>query len=359
MTTNVTNVWKVDVQRPSVKALEEAAALLRDGKTVAFPTETVYGLGADARNTEAVSEIFAAKGRPSDNPLIVHIADRSQLEELTAPPEEAILRLLDRFWPGPLTVVLPVKPGVLSPLVTAGLHTVGIRMPNHPVALGLIAAAGCPIAAPSANRSGRPSPTNAIHVLEDLEGRIAGVVDSGPTGVGLESTVVEYIRGAIHILRPGGITEEQLREALPDIPVFGHSEEEGKYAKLEKDTPRAPGMKYKHYAPRGTMLLIQGNDRERILSRMKLELDRARHRGERTGVLTYREHSGQFQADHIAVCGSLSDPNSIAHGLYAALRKFDDADIDFIVAEACPETGMGAVIMNRMRKAAGERIVTV
>ncbi|MCZ8514808.1 L-threonylcarbamoyladenylate synthase [Paenibacillus filicis] len=363
----MTKLWHVNAEQPQPESLQEAAALLAAGKTVAFPTETVYGLGADARNTEAVRSIFEAKGRPSDNPLIVHIADRSQLEVLAAPPAEAVSRLLDAFWPGPLTMVLPVRPGVLSPLVTAGLSTVGLRMPDHPVALQLIAAAGCPVAAPSANRSGRPSPTLVSHVQEDLEGRIAGIVDGGPTGVGLESTVVEYvetvasgsasasgaIQGVLHILRPGGITAAQLRAALPDVPVLGAAEAESEAA----EAPRAPGMKYAHYAPRGAMVLVQGDAPERVLARIQRELDQARSRGERTGVLTYGEHAAAYRADRVVACGRLSDLESVAQGLYAALREFDEAGIGFIAAEACPEDGLGAAIMNRLRKAAGGNIL--
>ncbi|SCW58065.1 L-threonylcarbamoyladenylate synthase [Paenibacillus tianmuensis] len=352
--TTETKVWKVSAGAPSREALLEAAALLRSGRTVAFPTETVYGLGADARNTEAVADIFAAKGRPSDNPLIVHIADRSQLEELVAPPEEAVLRLLDAFWPGPLTVVLPVKPGALSPLVTAGLSTVGLRMPGHPVALALIEASGCPVAAPSANRSGRPSPTNASHVLGDLVGRIAGIVDGGEAGVGLESTVVEFAGDVLYILRPGGVTADQLREALPGIPVIEPQAEH-----REPDAPRAPGMKYAHYAPRGTMVLVQGASDELVHACMQRELDEARARGERTGVLTYAEHADRFRADHVVPCGRMDALETVAHGLYAALREFDEAGVGFIAAEACPEEGLGAAIMNRLRKAAGGRILTV
>lgn len=353
-----TKVWQVDGQRPEQEKLQEAAKLLRQGRTVAFPTETVYGLGADARSSEAVADIFSAKGRPSDNPLIVHIADRSQLEELAAPPEEAVSRLLDAFWPGPLTVVLPALPGVLSPLVTAGLSTVGLRMPDHPVALQLIAEAGCPVAAPSANRSGRPSPTQAAHVLEDLAGRIAGVVDGGETGVGVESTVVEYAGGALHILRPGGITAEQLRQTLPPhIPVLEAGPEH-----QEPAAPRAPGMKYAHYAPRGTLLLVQGRQGaapEQLLARMQRELDEARARGERTGVLTYGEYADAFRADCVVACGRLDDLETVAQGLYAALREFDEAGVGFIAAQACPEEGIGAAIMNRLRKAAGGQILTL
>ncbi|WP_282938732.1 L-threonylcarbamoyladenylate synthase [Paenibacillus sp. RC67] len=357
----MTAYWKVSSDQPQPESLAEAANTLRQGGLVAFPTETVYGLGADARQTEAVEMIFKAKGRPSDNPLIVHIAQRSQVEELVAPPDETVSRLLDAFWPGPLTVVLPVRPGVLSPLVTAGLDSVGLRMPDHPVALQLIAAAGCPVAAPSANRSGRPSPTQAQHVLEDLAGRIDGVVDGGPTGVGVESTVVEYTPaageaggGVLHILRPGGITTAQLREVLPGITVREASAHHEPSA-----APRAPGMKYTHYAPRGVMTLVQGDAPERVLARIQRELDEAHARGERTGVLTYREHAALLRADHIVACGSIGDLESLAHGLYAALREFDEVGVHFIMGETCPEEGIGAAIMNRLRKAAGDRIIHV
>lgn len=357
----MTTYWKVTAGNPDPAIVAEAAVVLQQGGVVAFPTETVYGLGADARQTEAVQQIFTAKGRPSDNPLIVHIANRSQLEELTLPPDEAVSRLLDAFWPGPLTVVLPARPGVLSPLVTAGLSTVGLRMPDHPVALQLIAAAGCPVAAPSANRSGRPSPTHAEHVLEDLTGRIDAIVDGGPTGVGLESTVVEYAaagpeeasgRGVLHILRPGGITAAQLRGALPGVEVRESSAHTEPAA-----APRSPGMKYTHYAPRGVMTLVQGDAPERVLARIQRELDAARARGERTGALTFREHADALRADRVVACGSLGDLESVAQGLYAALREFDEAGISFILAETCPEEGIGAAIMNRLRKAAGDRVI--
>ncbi|MCZ8523373.1 MULTISPECIES: L-threonylcarbamoyladenylate synthase [Paenibacillus] len=358
MMSMTTKQWKVEGEEIVPAELAEAASLLREGGTVAFPTETVYGLGADARRTEAVAAVFAAKGRPSDNPLIVHIAERSQLEELTAPPEEAVSRLLDAFWPGPLTVVLPVRPGVLSPLVTAGLSTVGVRMPDHPVARALIAAARCPVAAPSANRSGRPSPTRAAHVLEDLGGRIGGIVDGGEAGVGLESTVVEYTGGALHILRPGGVTSAELRAALPGVPVIGTAAAEGE-GLSGPEAPRAPGMKYAHYAPQGAMLLVQGSDLAQKHARIQAELDAARQRGERTGVFTYAEHAERFHADHVAVSGRIADLASVARGLYDALRSFDEAGVTFIAAEACPETGIGAAVMNRLRKAAGGRTLTV
>lgn len=364
----MTKLWTIGINQIEApeqlrESLQEAADMLRNGETVAFPTETVYGLGANAAMTEAVRGIYAAKGRPSDNPLIVHIAERSQLEAFTAHVvDEPIERLMTKFWPGPLTIILPVKPNTLSPLVTAGLSTVGVRMPDHPIARELIRLADCPVAAPSANSSGKPSPTCAAHVREDLDGRIGGIVDGGSAGVGLESTVVEWSQGALHILRPGGITAEALREALPGVIVHapaagGEAEAE---AALSAKTPRAPGMKYRHYAPRGRMWLVDGADEAAVTAAMRRELAAAKAQGERTGVLTFEERSALYEeADLTVVCGRLSEPQTIAQGLFAALRKFDQDGVTFILAESCPEQGIGAAIMNRLRKAAGNHILHV
>ena len=260
-------------------AYEEAAMLLAAGKTVAFPTETVYGLGGDARSTTAVEAIFAAKGRPSDNPLIVHVADQRQVDELVKPYGETAAQLMAKFWPGPLTIVLPVREDAVSSRVTAGLDTVAVRMPDHPVALELIRASGCPIAAPSANRSGRPSPTRAEHVRADLDGRIAGIVDGGATGVGVESTVVAVNDdGSIQVLRPGGITPAMLREVSPQVTIDPAVDPErgmlqaaaSKGETQEAAAPRSPGMKYRHYAPKGVMQLVQGESAEAVSARMSI-----------------------------------------------------------------------------------------
>ncbi|GBF74579.1 threonylcarbamoyl-AMP synthase [Paenibacillus sp. 598K] len=369
--------------------LRAAAALLRAGKLVAFPTETVYGLGADAGNDEAVAAIFAAKGRPSDNPLIVHIADREQLDALTERCGTLEHELMNAFWPGPLTLVLPVRAGAVSSLVTAGLDTVAVRMPYHPVALRLIAASGCPIAAPSANRSGRPSPTRADHVAEDLWGRIDGLVDGGPTGVGLESTVVRVVDGRIVILRPGGVTAAALgrygevqtvvddaahaqddptgaaiRSALPSdtagptiaserpLSPSVRSSDEG------SDAPRSPGMKYTHYAPRGEMVLVEG-PADRVSAYIQRQVGLAGVEGRRAGVLTYTEHAADYHADLVLTMGSLADLTTAAHGLYASLREMDAADVERIWAEACPPAGIGEALLNRLLKAAGHRLVRV
>lgn len=269
------------------QSLAEAAAILTGGGTVAFPTETVYGLGADARNTAAVEAVFAAKGRPSDNPLIVHIAKREQLGGLVTDIHPAAAALMDAFWPGPLSLVLPVRPGVLSPRVTAGLDTVAVRMPDHPAALALLERSGCPVAAPSANRSGRPSPTAAAHVLEDLAGYIGGVLDDGPTGVGVESTVVQVQPdGTVVILRPGGITAEQLSAVAGAVTAPPAGEPGGAVQAGGADAgagsspaPRSPGMKYTHYAPQGSLTIVSGESQQRVAETAAALLLEARARG--------------------------------------------------------------------------------
>ncbi|NQX47142.1 threonylcarbamoyl-AMP synthase [Paenibacillus tritici] len=368
--------------------IAEAAAMLRSGETVAFPTETVYGLGADARNTAAVEAVFAAKGRPSDNPLIVHIARRSDLEALVTEVHPVASALIGAFWPGPLTLVLPVRPGVLSPLVTAGLDTVGVRMPDHPVALALLRAADCPVAAPSANRSGRPSPTLAAHVLEDLAGYIGGVLDGGAAGVGLESTVVQVQPdGTVAVLRPGGITAEQLAavtgtaaagaepaapSAAPSgggsVPVppaavpggMGGAGAAAQAAAGSSPAPRAPGMKYTHYAPRGALGIVRGSSAQRVAETAAKLLQAAQRDGAVTGLLLFEEHRALYPADPAACVvslGSLASPEEAARFLYAALRRCDEAGATYILAEACPVTGLGAAIMNRLMKAAGETVI--
>lgn len=378
--------------------LQEAAAALAAGGVVAFPTETVYGLGADARNTEAVSRIFTAKGRPSDNPLIVHLASEEALDELVERVSDTERKLIRACWPGPLTLVLPVREGAVSPLVTAGLDTVAVRVPAHDVARRLIALSGCPIAAPSANRSGRPSPTEAAHVLEDLSGRIDGVVDGGTTGIGLESTVVRVVGDAIHILRPGGVTGEQLQRiagpgariadpvggtsagerdadagakaatgtwfaaAGGESPAHVRGEADGAdsvaVAAPDDDRPRSPGVKYKHYAPRGAMLLVVGRSPERIVAAVREAAGEARRAGRKVGILASAEHAGRYAgfADEVLVSGSRQAPEEAARRLYALLRECDRRGVGAIVAEGFPEAGIGAALMNRMRKAAGGRV---
>ncbi len=347
-----TQYWSVDEARTG---LNEAAAALAAGGIVAFPTETVYGLGGDAGNTEAVQRIFAAKGRPSDNPLIVHLADASAVDLLAARVSDIERLLMEAFWPGPLTLVLPVREGVVSPLVTAGLDTVAVRVPEHEVARELIASSGRPIAAPSANRSGRPSPTLAAHVREDLDGRIDGLLDGGPTGVGLESTVVRVVGDRIHILRPGGVTREMLQQAVGErATVAGPAEA----AASQEQAPRSPGVKYAHYAPKGELLLVAGNPADMVAA-VQAQVTEAKARGLRVGVLASSEHAPRYEADAVLDFGSRSEPEVAAQSLYALLRECDERGLDFIVAEGYDERGIGAALMNRLRKAAGGRVLHV
>ncbi|HEU4965696.1 MAG TPA: L-threonylcarbamoyladenylate synthase [Bacilli bacterium] len=333
--------------RTTEAEIRQAAALLQAGDTVAFPTETVYGLGANALDPQAVDKIFQAKGRPSDNPLIVHIAHRESVDKLVRGPlPDAAVACMDRFWPGPLTLVLPCSDRIPSN-VTAGLDTVGIRMPDHETALALIDAAGVPLAAPSANRSGRPSPTTAAHVLEDLSGKIAGVVDGGAAGVGVESTVLDLSGEVPLILRPGGVTQEMIKEVLPRVE-FDPALLTG------SGKPKSPGVKYTHYAPRGEMYVVEGPNSERVIRQL---VDNARKEGRKTGVLTTSERVYAYDADAVVPVGTRENLPSVAAGLYDAIRRFDHLGAEVIFAESFPETGVGVAIMNRLRKAAGQRVI--
>lgn len=326
----------------SSTAIKKAALLLQHQQVVAFPTETVYGLGGNALSDEAIRKIFTAKGRPADNPLIVHITDEAQLDELVdeVPPSARVL--LDAFWPGPLTVTLPVQKHVSS-FVTAGLSTIGVRMPRHPVAKAVIAEAGLPIAAPSANRSGRPSPTTAAHVATDLQGKIAGIVDGGPTGIGLESTVLHCEHQQVTILRPGGITRQAIQEVV-DLPVIDG------FTSLDVQTPQAPGMKYRHYAPQAVLYLVEGS-----LSHIQQHITARQETGEKVGMLATEESKDRYDADVVLSTGSRSDLLTISRQLYSTLRRFDDTNVTEIYSEVFPEDGIGAAIMNRLRKSAGGR----
>lgn len=357
-----TKVWIVDkhVEKnvenlQSCTQIVDAAALLRSGEVVAFPTETVYGLGANALSDESVEKIFLAKGRPSDNPLIVHIGERNQLPTVARHIPEKGNRLMEAFWPGPLTIILPKTDQVAS-LVTAGLDSVGVRMPDHKIALALLKEADVPIAAPSANRSGRPSPTTANHVLTDLDGRIAGVLDGGPTGVGVESTVIDVTVDPPIILRPGGVTREELEA------VIGHVELDPSFQVGAVETPRAPGMKYTHYAPEGEMWLVMG-EADKVRRQQADMLREAKRNGLRTGVLATEESAdfwGEFaEADVVLSVGSTARLDEVAQQLYAALRQFDEEKVQYIVSETFSREGLGMAVMNRLEKAAGGRVLSV
>ncbi|MBM7095575.1 threonylcarbamoyl-AMP synthase [Bacillus sp. H-16] len=327
--------------------IQEAAERLIQNEVVAFPTETVYGLGGNAQSDKAIDRIFQAKGRPSDNPLIVHIAKRDDVKRYVEKTNELGEKLMNAFWPGPLTLVFRHN-GRLSTKVTAGLDTVGIRMPDHPVALAVIEASGLPIAAPSANTSGRPSPTTAAHVQEDLRGKIAGIVDGGATGVGLESTVVDCTGEEPMILRPGGITKEQLEAVVGKVAVDPSLAQ-------EKEAPRSPGMKYTHYAPKAEMILVDGSDRF-----FQEQIDKANRKGLNAGILVPVEKSETFSGmRRQEICGTESDISTVARELYGALRSFDSGEaVDVIFARTVGEAALGQAVMNRLRKAAGNRVLT-
>lgn len=348
-----TRCLKVDPHNPEPHLLEEAGRVLRTGGTVAFPTETVYGLGADALNPAAINRIFHAKGRPLDNPLIVHIADWRQVDRLTIQPPDALYRLGRIFWPGPLTLVVPRHPEVPAE-VSAGLETVALRWPAHPVAEALIKAAGIPVAAPSANRSGKPSPTSAEHVREDLEGRIDIILDGGPAGVGVESTVLDLTGKIPVILRPGGVTREMLEEVLGAVEVFDDS---------VVGPPPSPGMKYRHYAPDCPLMLLEGGLQQMAEQVRRITGD-CRAENRRVGLLASGElleeliskggwpKNGDAGPDYLFNLGSRHDLQLVAANLYRGLRLSDDAGLDLLLVETFPEKGLGSAIMNRLKRAA-------
>ncbi|KKI89683.1 tRNA threonylcarbamoyladenosine biosynthesis protein [Bacillus sp. SA1-12] len=343
-----TKVWVVDDQATlstSYPHISQAAQLLRENEVVAFPTETVYGLGANAFSDEAVRKIYEAKGRPSDNPLIVHIASKSKLDEIVKDIPDYAYKLINECWPGPLTLILPKKGEQLSTLVTAGLDTVGVRMPDHPIALSLIREADVPIAAPSANRSGKPSPTQASHVYHDLNGKISGIVDGGATGVGVESTVLDCSSSVPTILRPGGITKEQLEAIIGKVKIDQALVEEG-------HAPKSPGMKYTHYAPNAPVVVVKGS-----IEFLQKVINKQRSEGKKVGVLTTSENVRKLDADTIIPCGSRADLQSVAAQLYDSLRRFDEEDVEIILSESFPQEGVGEAIMNRLLKAAGNNLI--
>ena len=338
--------------------LKEAGRILQSGGLVAFPTETVYGLGGDALNPDSSRKIYAAKGRPSDNPLIVHICRFEDIYKLVSDlPEHkgklaAAKKLADAFWPGPLTMILPKSEAV--PLeTTGGLHTVAIRLPSHKTALALIAAAGGYVAAPSANASGRPSPTLAKYVLEDMRGRIDMVVDGGEVGIGLESTIVDLTVEPAEILRPGYVTEEMLKEVLGRVETDRTVLNEN-----SGQIPKAPGMKYRHYAPKGEMTIVSGNP-DKVSAYVNGQIELARLEGKKTGVIAVEETRQDYRADVCKSMGSRQDEHLAAKRLYRILREFDEEDVEIIYAEAFQSTGLGQALMNRLLKAAGHRIIEV
>ena len=349
-----TILLKVDSQQPDLKQVQTAANIIRKGGLVAFPTETVYGLGADALNRKAVLALFKAKKRPLDNPPIVHVENINDVHTLTeqVPPEADTL--MKKFWPGPLTLVFKRSKAVPD-VTVAGLDTVAIRMPNHPVALALIKKSGCPIAAPSANLAGKPSPTSAEHVFVDLNGRIDAILDAGPTRIGVESTVLDLSVEPAMVLRPGGTSLEALKSVLGDVKLhpFVVAEKE-----LTVEKVRSPGMKHRHYAPKAPVIVVEGVI-QAVMATVKALICDYWMQGKRVGVLATAETAWAYEADVVKSLGSRRNVDGMAANLFRVLREFDEENVDVIIAESVPTEGLGLAVMNRLRKASNYHIVKV
>lgn len=364
----------IDVTMPEMKEeqlkewLKAPADCLKNGGLVAFPTETVYGLGADALNETAAARIYAAKGRPSDNPLIVHISEVSDMDKLAFVNDTA-RTLAEAFWPGPLTIILP-KRDVVPHGTTGGLDTVAIRMPSHPAALELIRQSGVFVAAPSANTSGRPSPTKASHVAEDMTGKIEYIVDGGPVGIGIESTIVDVSGEVPTILRPGFITKKMLEDIIGGVQIDPALEKP-----MDGFRPKAPGMKYTHYAPKGELTLVEATDgnavdnnsadmeeiQKRVSARICALAKEKMDAGFKVGIMAPHETLSSYEghADVVLCVGDRNMQSTVAASLYSALRDFDTAEVDYIYAESFRGEGLSYAIMNRLLKAAGQRVIKV
>ena len=347
-----TKIIPVSEENIDSEVLAEAGGIIKNGGLVAFPTETVYGLGGDALQEESSGRIYRAKGRPSDNPLIVHICRMEDLPPIVAYVPEAARKLAEAFWPGPLTMVLP-KSDKVPRTTTGGLDTVAVRMPGHKVALAFIKAAGGYVAAPSANLSGRPSPTLAKYVAEDMDGRIEMILDGGEIGIGLESTIVDLTEDIPVILRPGSVTREMLEGVLGKVGVDR--------AILEGNSgqaPKAPGMKYRHYAPKGELTIINGRQ-ENVVKEINRRTRQMQEKGERVGVIGTDDTVSLYLADSVKNAGNRKDETTIAKALYRILREFDGEGVTVIYSECfgdAEENGIGQAIMNRLLKAAGYRL---
>lgn len=347
-----TRVVRINEQYIDDTLIREAGGIIKAGGLVAFPTETVYGLGGDALNPASSKKIYKAKGRPSDNPLIVHIARMESLPVIVEKVPEAAKKLAAAFWPGPLTMILK-KSEAVPRETTGGLDTVAVRMPSHPTAAALIEASGGYVAAPSANRSGRPSPTVAEYVVEDLDGRIEMILDGGDVELGLESTIVDLTTEPPVILRPGFVTEEAL------VGVLGQVERDAAlFSGDSGQAPKAPGMKYRHYAPEGELTIVRGSA-PAVTDYINAGLSEGRKNNKKTGVIATDETVGSYSADVPRSVGKRMDVNAVAKGLYRILREFDDESVELIYSESFEGAGISQAVMNRLLKAAGHRVIDV
>ena len=353
----ITRVLKVSDSDPFTKedlrAIGAAAEVICHGGLVGFRTETVYGLGGNALDASASARIYAAKGRPSDNPLIAHVCDMAMVEEITEEIPETGKKLAETFWPGPMTLIFKKNDRV--PLeTTGGLQTVAVRMPSDRQAAELIRMAGVPIAAPSANTSGRPSPTRAEHVYQDLNGKIEMILDGGQTGIGLESTIVDVTGEVPMLLRPGAITMEMLREAVGEVDI-----DPAITGPMNPAVhPKAPGMKYLHYAPKADLTLVEG-ETEKVIARICALAAEKMAAGKKVGIICTDETKHRYPLGNVVSIGKRDSEESVAHNLYAVLREFDDSGAEFIYSEGFPEDHLGQAIMNRLNKAAGYHIEKV
>lgn len=347
-----TIIKKIDKNQIDEDAIREAGEILREGGLVAFPTETVYGLGANALDEEAAKKTYEAKGRPSDNPLIVHIADLEDLSEITenVPPETELLA--KHFWPGPLTMIFE-KSSLVPYGTTGGLDTVAVRMPSDLIARKLILAAGGYVSAPSANTSGRPSPTTAEHVWEDLNGKIEMIIDGGSVDIGLESTILDMTVSPPMILRPGAITADMLEEVIGVVSV-----DETILGSESSQAPKAPGMKYRHYAPKADLAIVEGPE-EAVVKKINELAAKAKAHGEQVGIIATDETKDRYPEGLVVSIGSRKEEETIAHHLYEVLRDFDQSAVRSIYSEAFYTPRMGQAIMNRLLKAAGHKIIQV
>jgi L-threonylcarbamoyladenylate synthase len=349
-----TLVLRVDPQNPEMKKIQKAADFIRKGGLVAFPTETVYGLGADALNSKAVLKVFRAKKRPLDNPPIVHVCDVESVRRLVEETSFVAEKLMREFWPGPLTLIFK-RSSIVPEVTVAGLDTIAIRMPRHNVALALIRKSRRPISAPSANLAGKPSPTSAKHVLDDLDRRIDAVLDAGPTEIGVESTVLDLTVDPPQVLRPGGISFEALKKSLSNVEL-------NPVVTAEKALPvekaRSPGVKHKHYAPDADVVVVEG-ELSTVIEKIKELSADYEQLGSTVGVLCTDETRRRYKASVVKSLGSREDLAGIAHDLFKLLREFDAENVDVVIVEGLPIEGLGLAVVNRLRRAAAYRIVKV
>lgn len=345
-----TIVEQIDFRQMNMDIITRAGEILKSGGLVAFPTETVYGLGADALNEQAAKKIYAAKGRPSDNPLIVHIADMEAIGRIAEAVPEKARAVAEAFWPGPLTMIFQ-KTGEVPMGTTGGLDTVAVRMPDHNTARALIRAGGGYIAAPSANTSGRPSPTAAQHVKEDLDGKIDMILDGGPVEIGVESTILDMTAEPPMILRPGAVTKEMLEELIGEVAVDKSVIDAGSHA-----APKAPGMKYRHYAPKAELTVVEGSISQAAEEIIRLTGEKIAE-GFKVGIIATEETILRYSMGEVKCIGARGDEEAIASHLYGILREFDSIGTDYIYSEAFGREGIGSAVMNRLLKAAGQRII--